>query len=45
MGNRLWLAPHFFVVCLNILYSGVFMARGSILFFCSMCRHTYCGEI
>lgn len=25
MGNRLWLAPHFFVVCLNILYSGVFM--------------------
>lgn len=42
MGNRLWLAPHFFVVCLNILCSGVFMASGFIL---QYVPDTYCGEI
>lgn len=44
MGNRLWLAPHFFVVCLNILYLGVFM----VLWFYFVLQYVpgaYCGEI
>ena len=44
MGNRLWLAPHFFVVCLNILCSGVFM----VLWFYFVFQYVpgaYCGEI
>lgn len=44
MGNRLWLAPHLFVVCLNILCSGVFM----VLWFYFVLLYVpgaYCGEI